>query len=514
MAFEEHFTREGHQWTPRAGLQSGIPSIGVIKPSANRPSNKVHEVLVIGAGYTGLTALRDLTVAGHDVMLVEGRDRIGGRTWSSNIDGYAYEMGGTWVHWNQPFVWRELARYGMSKDLEISPVTGRGLDRATFVRPGGTIHMSREEEFAVLNTAVRKFVNVDGKHGRGLIPFPHNPHFNAEVVHYDSMSFADRFAQIEDGMTPLELQLLKTFLSVTSGGTMENSGFFEFLRWWSLNNYDLQELAELCLTFKLRDGQSALARRIFDDAVATGNLTYRFDAPVASVTDAGSHVEVKTRGGETFKAKRVITTVPLNVLNNIVWSPPLLPGKSEASAKGHVNHCTKVHAEVANPALRSFTGYQWEGPLSWTFGDGTTPAGNTHLVAFGPSYPGIQLKPASDSAQGALAAYKAFAPSEFTDIRRLVFHDWNEDEFAMGTWEFLAPKMSTTYLDVLRKRQGNVLFASADWAMGWRGFIDGGIEDGANAAMELALEFRAAKDAEKKIGQRDLNGGKRISHKL
>lgn len=334
------------------------------------------------------------------------------------------------------------------------------------------------------------------------------------MVHYDSMSFADRFAQIEDGMTPLELQLLKTFLSVTSGGTMENSGFFEFLRWWSLNNYDLQELAELCLTFKLRDGQSALARRIFDDAVATGNLTYRFDAPVASVTDAGSHVEVKTRGGETFRAKRVITTVPLNVLNNIVWSPPLLPGKSEASAKGHVNHCTKVHAEVANPALRSFTGYQWEGPLSWTFGDGTTPAGNTHLVAFGPSYPGIQLKPASDSAQGALAAYKAFAPSEFSDIRRLVFHDWNEDEFAMGTWEFLAPKMSTTYLDVLRKRQGNVLFASADWAMGWRGFIDGGIEDGANAAMELALEFRAAKDAEKKIGQRDLNGGKRISHKL
>ncbi|KAF7547142.1 hypothetical protein G7Z17_g7944 [Cylindrodendrum hubeiense] len=492
MAFEANFTREGHQWTPQAGLQSGIPSIGVIKPAANRPSNKVHEVLVIGAGYTGLTALRDLTVAGHDVILVEGRDRIGGRTWSSNIDGYAYEMGGTWVHWNQPFVWRELARYGMSKDLEISPVTGRGLDRATFVRPSGTIHMSREEEFTILNTAVRKFVNVDGKHGRGLLPFPHNPHFNPEVVHYDSMSFADRFSQIEDDMTPLELQLLKTFLSVTSGGTMENSAFFEFLRW--------------CCA----DGQSALARRIFDDAVATGNLTYRFDAPVASVTDAGSHVEVKTRGGETFRAKRVITTVPLNVLNNIVWSPPLLPGKSEASAKGHVNHCTKVHAEVANPDLRSFTGYQWEGPLSWTFGDGTTPAGNTHMVAFGPSYPGIQLKPASDSAQGALAAYKAFAPSEFTDIRRLVFHDWNEDEFAMGTWEFLAPKMSTTYLDVLRKRQGNVLFASADWAMGWRGFIDGGIEDGANAAMELALEFRAAKDAEKT----DTSGAKRTLYKL
>ncbi|KAH7145922.1 hypothetical protein B0J13DRAFT_331771 [Dactylonectria estremocensis] len=509
---EQHFTSEGHQWTPQAGFLSGIPSIGVIKPASNRPSNKVHDVLVIGAGYAGLTALRDLAVAGHDVMLVEARDRIGGRTWSSNIDGYAFEMGGTWVHWNQPFVWRELARYGMSKDLEVSPVAGRGLDRATFVRPdGSSVDMSREEEFDTLNTAVRKFVNVDGQHGRLIVPFPHNPHFNADVARYDAMSFADRFAQIEHDVTPLQLQLLKTFLSVTSGGTMENSAFFEFLRWWALNNYDLRGLSELCLTYKLRDGQSALARRLFDDAEATGRLTYRFGAPVASVTDAGDGpVEVRTRAGDTFRARRVVATVPLNVLNDIAWSPPLLAGKREAAAKGHVNHCTKVHAEVANPALRSFTGYHWEGPLSWTFGDGTTPAGNTHLVAFGPSYPGIQLKPASDAGRGALAAVKAFAPSEMADVRRLVFHDWNEDEFAKGTWEFLAPGMATSYLDDLRRRQGRVLFASADWAMGWRGFIDGAIEDGANAAMELALEFRAAEEGQ----QADRNAGKRALHKL
>ncbi|KAF7560410.1 hypothetical protein G7046_g3749 [Stylonectria norvegica] len=490
-----NLSREGHQWTPKEGLQAGIPSLGVINPPSNRPSDKIHDVVVIGAGYTGLTALRDLTIAGHDVLLVEGRDRIGGRTWSSNIDGYPYEMGGTWIHWNQPFVWREMARYNMSRDIEVSPVTGQGLDKATFVRPSGTIHMSHEEEASVLESAVRKFINVDGKFGRDLLPFPHNPHFNPDVIHYDKMSFADRFAQIEDSMTPLEIQLLKTFLSVTSGGTMENSAFFEFLRWWSLNNYDLQELNKLCLTYKLRDGQSALARSIFDDAVATGNLTYQFNAPVAKVADCGTHIEVTTRAGETFKARRAISTVPLNVLNAIEWSPPLLPGKREAAELGHVNHVTKVHAEVANPDLRSFTGWVWEGPLSWTFGDGTTPAGNTHMVAFGCSYEGIQLKLAEDGAKGALEAYKAFAPDQFRDIRRLVFHDWNEDEFAKGTWEFLRPNMSTKYLDVLRKRQGNVLFASADWAMGWRGFIDGGIEDGAKAAMELALELRAAKAA-------------------
>ncbi|CAM1507611.1 Fc.00g072520.m01.CDS01 [Cosmosporella sp. VM-42] len=499
MLQQGHITREGHQWTEQTGLESGIPSIGVISPPSNCSTVKVHDVVVIGAGYAGLTALRDLTVAGHDVLLVEARDRIGGRTWSSNIDGYQYEMGGTWIHWNQPFVWREMARYKMTQAIEVSPATGQGLDKATFVRPTGVIHLSRDEEASVLNSAVRKFVNVDGKFGRALIPFPHNPHFNPQVLHYDRMSFADRFAQIEDTMTRLEIQLLKTFLSVTSGGTMENSAFFEFLRWWSLNNYDLQELNELCLTFKLRDGQSALARNIFDDAVTTGNLTYQLNSAVATVTDCGTHVEVKSREGQTFKARRAISTVPLNVLNSIEWSPPLLPGKRDAAALGHVNHCTKVHAEVANPALRSFTGWKWEGPLSWTFGDGTTPAGNTHLVAFGCSYEGIQLKPAQDGAESTLEAYRAFAPDEFRDIRRLVFHDWNEDEFAKGTWEFLRPNMSTAYLDVLRERQGNILFASADWAMGWRGFIDGGIEDGANAAMELARELKAAKTESQEV---------------
>ena len=45
--------------------------------------------------------------------------------------------------------------------------------------------------------------------------------------------------------------------------------------------------------------------------------------------------------------------------------------------------------------------------------------------------------------------------------------------------------MSTAYVDSLRRTQGNIIFASADWALGWRGFIDGAIEDGTRAAMEV-----------------------------
>ena len=74
------------------------------------------------------------------------------------------------------------------------------------------------------------------------------------------------------------------------------------------------------------------------------------------------------------------------------------------------------------------------------------------------------------------------------DVQRVVFHNWTKDEFADGAWEFLKPDM-IKYIDALREREGNVIFASADWAMGWRGFIDGAIEDGARAAMEVKTEL-------------------------
>lgn len=79
-------------------------------------------------------------------MLLEGRDRIGGRTWSSNVEGYPYEMGGTWVHWFQPNTFRELTRYGMMDELEHSADYSRKHNYFTWVTESGRRNMSHEEE--------------------------------------------------------------------------------------------------------------------------------------------------------------------------------------------------------------------------------------------------------------------------------------------------------------------------------------------------------------------------------
>lgn len=51
------------------------------------------------------------------------------------------------------------------------------------------------------------------------------------------------------------------------------------------------------------------------------------------------------------------------------------------------------------------------------------------------------------------------------------------------------PNYSFQYLEALRERHGNILFASADWALGWRGFIDGAIEEGSRAAKQIIDEL-------------------------
>jgi hypothetical protein len=167
--------------------------------------------------------------------------------------------------------------------------------------------------------------------------FPHDPHHNPDVFKYDQMSFADRLKEIEDDLSPIERANFEGFLSITSGGSIEESSFFEFIRWWALNNYDIRNFFELCLTFKFRFGQSAFARKFFEEADSTRRLSWQFKSPIAAVENVGNTVKVISRHGQQFRAKRVICTVPLNVLHKIKFSPPLSAAKTKASRLGHCN---------------------------------------------------------------------------------------------------------------------------------------------------------------------------------
>ena len=98
-----HQTSEGYSWTRESGLRVGnFACEGVVVPREHldQPSDCLYDAVVIGAGYAGLIAARDLSNNAHaKVLLLEARDRIGGRTWTASAFGENLEMGGTWLHW-------------------------------------------------------------------------------------------------------------------------------------------------------------------------------------------------------------------------------------------------------------------------------------------------------------------------------------------------------------------------------------------------------------------------------
>ncbi|KAH7017965.1 monoamine oxidase N [Microdochium trichocladiopsis] len=484
-------SKDGFSWTESQGLKAGVPCIGAIQPPTNLNDDSQHgdfDVIVVGAGYAGLTAVRDASIAGLKVLLLEARDRIGGRSWSSNIEGYPYEMGGTWVYWNQTNVWREIARYGMQDELEESYDFSKGIDQFLLSNAQRTQSFSHADEDALMKTALEKLVNVDGNLGKTAVPFPHSAKMSAAELRYDRMTLADRINELRDELTPNERLCVEAFVLLCSGATLETASLYEFLHWWALCDYTYDGLINYLVRYKFHGGQSSFAIRFFREALATGNLRYAFEQPVAAIKQLegvrGGAVEVQTRAGRSFRGRRAICAVPLNVLDNVAFSPPLSPGKRAAASRGHVNQCVKVHAEVSGTHLRSVTAISYpHHALIYSLGDGTTPAGNAHIVAFGAQH--NHFEPDEDVAR-AVDAFRGLAPAE-TDmcVRRLVFHNWSKDEYAKGAWFFPPPGLLADHLADMRAPHGHVFFACSDWALGWRSFIDGAIQEGARAVVAV-----------------------------
>ena len=101
------------------------------------------DIVVIGGGFAGITAARDLKHRGLNVLLLEARDRLGGRTWFKEVNGFHVELGGTWIHWTQPFVWAEKERYG----LEVQETPGCVAERIA-IKVDGQVNDLQEDQLA------------------------------------------------------------------------------------------------------------------------------------------------------------------------------------------------------------------------------------------------------------------------------------------------------------------------------------------------------------------------------
>ncbi|KAI5457567.1 flavin-containing amine oxidase [Mariannaea sp. PMI_226] len=475
-------SKEGFQWTPLSKTY-GLETEAVVPSTTQSQLGKTYDAIVIGAGFTGLVAARDLSVfAGAKVLLLEARDRIGGRTWTASALGEQFEIGGTWLHWNQPHVFTELHRYNLHTNIKTSNGTFAP-EHVWFKAPSGELKpMTEKELYARVEPIAQAFFTIDGLTSRELMPYPHEPFSQPSPwTRYDHLSIKDRLDQI-DGADE-DKAIFETLVGTIGSDKGSEIGFVEPLRWYALGGHSISGMFEIIESYKLGPGgQTLFARSILDEY--RGHV--KFETVIDKIEQTSRSVNVTAKGGATYRAKHVVCTIPLNCLGDIQFSPPFSPLRQEAIKRGHMNKAAKVHFKLRKPeaAWLSAASAYGESPFCFAFSDhtgtGDNPKSGTYCIAFG--YNGRVID--RDSSDEMISGLKRNIQAD-VEVQAYVTHDWVNDPYSKGTWANWGPGQMSKYLKELQKSHGRVIMANSDWAEGWRGFIDGAIERGAVAARTI-----------------------------
>lgn len=259
--------------TQAGALLSGRRAAAEIIEAA-RPGG---HVIVVGSGFSGLGCARDLTDAGLRVTVLEGRDRVGGRTWTERLDGIPAEMGASWIHGHQGNPLTTLLREtgGRSYSFDYDNVVG-----------------GDENAVAELDTYLARAEDVedpDTTPYSALLPRKMSP----------ALSYAVNSVLVQEyGAEPEDLAV-----SADEEGTAgEGSDFL------------------------LPDGYDRLLAHV------RGSIPVRTGAVVTRIARDADRVAVTLDSGEILRADRCVVTVPIGVLKagKITFEPALPTRKREA----------------------------------------------------------------------------------------------------------------------------------------------------------------------------------------
>jgi monoamine oxidase len=413
------------------------------------------DVVVVGGGFAGIVAARDLRERGRTVTLLEARDRLGGRTWYRPVPGTSLraEYGGTWFSREvQPALAAEIARYGVAVEPYLEPT------RSVWVHDGERREgpAARERLRALLSPVDRQIDDVAAAIEAGddallaSLDVPVTRWIGEVGVPGEAQGYLLTYAAAMGGGPPERMSALTLLLDAADNGYRFDEAFHESGE-------------------RFADGSVSLVDAIAADAGAD----VRLRTPVERVRDDGGGVEVDLAGGGSVRAAAAVIALPLNVWADVAFDPPLGATKRRLAEQGHAGRTVKTIA-VAEGVAEPFMGHGWGLPIQAAVSLEDTPEG-TLVMGFSGAGP---IDPTDrDAVEQAL---RRFVPD--LTVVASDGHDWIGDPYAKGTWLAFPPGWLADF-DELRVPQGRLAFAGGDIAERGAGWIEGAVAS-AHAAAE------------------------------
>jgi monoamine oxidase len=473
----------------RAAAGAGLLGLGTAPAalaSRVRRDARSVDVVVVGAGLSGLTAARVLAATGRDVLVLEARDRVGGRTLNQSIGGgHVVEVGGEFVGPTQDRI-LALARavgvntflvYNQGSDVEF-------VDGQRLLYPASTGIPTDPETQTFLFNLLAKIDPIAQEVG-AVAPWGAKRAKQLDRTTLAELArpfLSERIGPVFEavnnsvwGVDSDQLSLLYVASYVAAAGNQNNPGSL----------FRLLSTAGGAQQWRFVGGSQVVAQRV---AERLGRRVL-LSTPVIGLVSTAGGVRVRAERLEV-DAQRVVVAVPPPLALELTRS--LSPRRAHLLEGMHMGHLIKSEAVYPTPFWRadglSGQGFNDQGIASVPY-DNSPPDGSVGvLFAFtgGRAADRLARLPAAQRRNQVLERFAQYVGNHALSPSQFIEHDWRSEKWTRGCPTGI-PQLGvlSRYGDTLRSPIGRVHFAGTETSDYWQGYMDGAVRAGERAAREV-----------------------------